>query len=71
MIQIVTDSTCDLDQETAKALGIHIIPMTLYFGERSFIDGVTLDRETFYDMLAKTDKLPTPKIGRASCRERV
>ena len=59
MIQIVTDSTCDLDQETAKALGIHIIPMTLYFGERSFIDGVTLDRETFDDMLAKTDKLPT------------
>ena len=59
MIQIVTDSTCDLDQAAANALGIHIIPLTLHFGERSYIDGVTLDRETFYEMLSQAGQLPT------------
>ena len=59
MIQIVTDSTCDLDPADANALGIHIIPLTLCFGEHSYIDGITLDRETFYDMLSRTDRLPT------------
>ncbi|MCI8401392.1 MAG: DegV family protein [Lachnospiraceae bacterium] len=59
MIQIVTDSTCDLDKDAAARLGIHIIPLTLHFGDSAYVDGVTLDRETFYDMLSRADKLPT------------
>lgn len=59
MIQIITDSTCDLDEETARRLGIRLIPLALRFGDHTYIDGVTLDKETFYDKLAHAEKLPT------------
>ena len=59
MIRIVTDSTCDLDRETARRLQIDIIPLSLHFGSQVYVDGVTLDRDTFYHMLTQTDKLPT------------
>ena len=59
MIRIVTDSTCDLDESTVKDLRIELIPMTVHFGEESYLDGVTLSKETFYEKLTSAQKLPT------------
>lgn len=59
MIQIITDSTCDLSPELVQQLGIHVIPLSVCFGDEAFIDGVTLDKETFYAKLAEAEQLPT------------
>ncbi len=59
MIRIVTDSTCDLDKDTVRELKIDLIPMTVHFGEESFVDGVTLTKEIFYEKLSSAAKLPT------------
>lgn len=59
MIRIVTDSTCDLDRETAARLQIEVIPLSLHFGSQAYIDGVSLDHDTFYRMLSEADRLPT------------
>jgi DegV family protein with EDD domain len=57
-VRIVTDSTADLTPDEAKALDITIVPLTVFFGDESFLDIVELDSATFYEKLQKTKDLP-------------
>lgn len=61
-IQIVTDSTCDVSREDQEKLGIHIVPLTIHFKNESFVDGVDLTREEFYDKLDAAEELPTTSM---------
>ena len=55
--RIIIDSTADLmPQQQAR---VHIVPLTVRFGEEEYIDGVTIDHKTFYEKLAEADVLPT------------
>lgn len=58
-IRIVTDSTADIPQETAAALGITVIPAFINIGDRSFLDGVELSRKEFYQTLPDYSVPPT------------
>ncbi len=51
MIRIVTDSTCDLPQETVHQLAITVIPLHINQGGKTWLDGVDLSREEFYSQL--------------------
>lgn len=57
-VSIVTDSTCDLAPEAARAAGIDVVPLPIAFGEQTFLDGVDLTRSTFYSKLAAAKDLP-------------
>jgi DegV family protein with EDD domain len=59
MVQIITDSTSDITQEDAAALGITVVPLTVHFGEDVFKDGVDLTVHDFYEKLAVAEALPT------------
>ena len=50
-VSIVTDSACDLPDEVVRAHGIHVLPMTLVFGEEAVRDRVDIDAETFLKRL--------------------
>jgi DegV family protein with EDD domain len=50
-VAIVTDSACDLDDVTAEAAGITIVPLLVRFGEASFRSGTDLPMDAFYDRL--------------------
>lgn len=50
-ISIVTDSACDLPDEVIRAHGIHVVPMTLVFGEEALRDRVDIDTPTFIKRL--------------------
>lgn len=50
-VRILTDSTCDIPLEQAQALGITIVPLTVFFGDEAFLDGVELDNTGFYNRL--------------------
>lgn len=55
-LRIIADSTADIaDRYKDDVLRV---PLTLYFGETPYIDGVTIDKETFYNRLVETDELP-------------
>lgn len=41
-IALVTDSSCDLDQETITRYGIKVIPLTVVFGEKEYRDGIDI-----------------------------
>ena len=55
--RIIVDSTADLLPEIKER--VHVVPMSVYFGEEEFIDGVTIDHKTFYEKLVESDVLPT------------
>ena len=56
-VKIIVDSTADLLPEIAAQ--VKIVPLTIRFGDREFIDGVTIDSKKFYEMLVESDELPT------------
>lgn len=63
---VVTDSGADMPLEEIERLGIHLVPVRLSFGDQEFLDGVTIDPETFQKMLAEATELPLtsqPPVG--------
>lgn len=58
-IAIVTDSTADIPKDSAEALGITVIPLTVNFGMKQYLDGIDIESEQFYRMLASANPLPT------------
>jgi DegV family protein with EDD domain len=64
-IRIVTDSACDLPDEIVKEQDITIIPLYINIGEESYLDGVNLTREEFYERLPNSKSAPktaTPSV---------
>src|SRR5256885_9949961 len=57
-VRIVTDSTADIPKEQADALGITVVPLTVFFGDEAYLDGVELDSAGFYRKLAASKELP-------------
>jgi DegV family protein with EDD domain len=57
-IGIVTDSTTDISPQQARALGITIIPLTVFFGEDAYLDGIELDNAGFYTKLQESETFP-------------
>ena len=55
--RIIVDSTVDSAPELKNK--VHIVPLTVRFGDQEYIDGVTIDHKTFYEKLIETDVLPT------------
>jgi DegV family protein with EDD domain len=68
-IRIVTDSTCDLPEQTVSRHKISVIPLHINQGYNSFRDGVDLSREEFYTLLpeykpAPSTAAPSPEVFR-------
>lgn len=55
--RIIVDSTADLTPEYKER--VQTVPLTVYFGEQEFIDGVTIDKKAFYEKLIETNVSPT------------
>jgi DegV family protein with EDD domain len=61
-VKIVTDSTSDLKPPIARPLGITVVPLYINFGTESYVDGVNLTTEEFYQKLASSKILPTTAV---------
>ena len=60
MIKIVTDSTSYLSADEIREFDIRVVPLNVHFGEdQVFQEGITLDSNQFYAMLAEAPELPT------------
>jgi len=59
MIKIVTDSTCDLPPEVFTQYDITVLPMRIHFGRETFLDGVTITKDEFFQRLRTAPQLPT------------
>lgn len=58
-IKVVTDSTCDLPAALAGQHDITVIPAYINVGGQSYLDGVDLTRQQFYEALPTFSAPPT------------
>lgn len=56
-VKIIVDSTADMRPEIAAKVGI--VPLSVHFGDKDYISGVTITPQQFYEMLVESDTLPT------------
>jgi len=57
-VRIVTDSTCDLPRDLVTAYNIVVVPLTVFFGEEAFLDGVEISGDEFYERMRSSNVLP-------------
>jgi uncharacterized protein len=57
-IAVVTDSTCDLPRDWLDRYQIHVVPMQLSFGDRQYLDQLTLRQDRFYRLLEEDPEFP-------------
>jgi hypothetical protein len=51
-VAVVTDSAGDIPEEVLERLDVHIVPLRVHFGDRGYLDKVSLSAEEFYRELA-------------------
>ena len=57
-IKLLVDSSSDIDRKEARSLGIHMISMSIQFGETEYLDGVDLTKRKFFEKLIESNELP-------------
>ncbi len=57
-VKIVTDSTCDLPEEITADLGVTVVPLYINVGQKSYLDGVEMSRQEFYERLPTFEDHP-------------
>jgi DegV family protein with EDD domain len=65
-MKIVIDSGADLSPEFIKAYDIHQVPLKVTLAGKTYLSGVDLNPEQFYDLIESTEELPitaTPSVG--------
>ncbi|MGD0313102.1 MAG: DegV family protein [Acidimicrobiales bacterium] len=55
---VVTDSSCDLEQDDIDPFDLEIVPLTIRFGSDEFADRQDLSVEDFYQRMANAEELP-------------
>jgi len=58
-VKIVTDSLSDITSDVAEGLGITVVPLTVSFGQESFLDRITMTTDEFYYRLTHDATWPT------------
>ena len=58
-VKLVVDSASDIDLKEAEALGVHMIPMSIQFGDKTYADGIDLSGTAFFEKLIESSELPT------------
>ncbi|MEW6716843.1 MAG: DegV family protein [Chloroflexota bacterium] len=59
MIKIVTDSTCNLTEETLKQYDIRVAPIAIQFGDNTYEEEININRDLFYQKIEEMGILPT------------
>lgn len=56
-VHLIVDSTADVSEAIRPRLTV--VPLTVHFGSEEYIDGVTINKQAFYEKLIESDVLPS------------
>jgi DegV family protein with EDD domain len=56
--KIVTDSTAYLEPSVVKRLGITVVPLTVRLGNETFLEGIDITAEEFFQKLDRSSAMP-------------
>jgi len=59
ILHIITDSAADLPLYLKNTPHLTVVPLTVHFGDESYIDGINLTNEEFYEKLRSSYSVPT------------
>src|SRR5690625_5750454 len=65
-IAVMSDSTASITKELQEQYQIHILPLSVVFGEVAYREELDISTEVFYKKLKESERLPTtsqPSIG--------
>lgn len=57
-VAVVMDSGGDVPPDEIERLGIHLVPVRLSFGDREYLDRISLTAQEFYELLAEANEAP-------------
>lgn len=57
-VRILTDTSAEYTVQEGKKLQVSVVPMTLTYGEESFLVGCEISKETFYHRLLEKKEIP-------------
>ena len=65
-VALITDSTNDLPADLREKYQIRVVPLTIVWGDKQYLDGIDITAEEFYERLGKipfhpTTSQPTPQ----------
>ncbi len=58
-VAVITDSAADMPEDMIESLDVHLVPVRVNFGERSFLDKVSINNREFFEELARNPVHPT------------
>jgi DegV family protein with EDD domain len=58
-IALVTDSTCDIPLAWREQYEIQVVPLSIIFGDETYLDGIELTAKEFYKKLVTDPRHPT------------
>ncbi len=63
--KIITDSSTSITQEEAKEMGVIVLPLTLSYNNKDYLDGIDIQTDEFYNMIFADEnkKVPFPKTS--------
>jgi DegV family protein with EDD domain len=57
-IKIICDSLADIPAELVQKYDIEVVPLSIMFNDKEYIDGIDITKAEFYKMLRENEKLP-------------
>ncbi len=58
-IKIIVDSTSDIPADLIEKYGIEVVPLTVNFEDKCYLDKIEITSQEFFNKLAESEKLPT------------
>jgi DegV family protein with EDD domain len=62
MLQIVTDGSADMPSSWLEQYQIHVMPLMVRFGEKTYVQGVDLTNDAFYRMVNEQQIIPKSSL---------
>jgi DegV family protein with EDD domain len=62
MLRIVTDGGADMPDGWMEKYEINILPLTIRFGEKTYFQGVDINKENFYKMVDEIKEIPKTSL---------
>jgi DegV family protein with EDD domain len=57
-VAVVTDTTCDLPAHLVREMGIHVVPVPIHIGQKTYHDTADITRRAFYELMPTLPDLP-------------
>lgn len=58
MLRIVTDGAADMPQGWEQEYAIHVVPINIHIGDKTYLSGVDLNNEDFYRLVDESGAIP-------------